>query len=62
MGPRLRRDVALCLALDPVVSHRSRGIQALGDLRIRQLGQVAGLGGMVRPHAGQTVSLEFNLN
>ena len=31
MGPRLGRDVTLCLALDSVVSHGSRSIQALGD-------------------------------
>ena len=62
MGPRLGRDVALRLALDAVVAHGSRGVQALGDLLIRQLRQVAGFGGVVRPDAGQAVSLEFSLN
>ena len=62
MGPRLRRDVTLRLALDTVVTYRSRSVQALSDLLIRQLRQVAGFGGVVCPDAGQTVSLEFNLN
>ena len=62
VGPRLGRDVALRLALDAVVAYSSCGVQALGDLRIRQLRQVAGFGGVVRPDAGQAVSLEFSLN
>ena len=62
MGPRLGRDVALRLALDAVVAHGSRGVQALGDLRIRQLRQVAGFRGVVRPDARQAVSLELSLN
>ena len=62
MRPRLGRDVALRLALDAIVAHGRRGIQALGDLRIRDLRQEAGFGGVVGPDAGQAVGLEFNLN
>ena len=62
VGPRLRRDVTLRLALDTVVTYRSRSVQALSDLLIRQLRQVAGFGGVVCLDTGQTVSLEFNLN
>src|SRR5258706_10247202 len=62
MGPRLRRNVALCLVLDAVVAHSSRGIQALGDLLVRYLCQVAGFSGMVCPDTSQAVGLEFNLN
>lgn len=62
MGPRLGRDVALILALDAVVAHGGRDVQPLGDLINRQPRQVACFGGVVRPDAGQAVSLEFNLN
>src|SRR5215213_7325729 len=62
MGPRLGGDVALCLALDAVVAHGRGGVHSLGDILIRHLRQVTGLGGVEGPDAGQAVRLEFRLN
>src|SRR5215213_10614604 len=62
VGPRLRGNVALCLALDAVIAHGSCGVHSLGDILIRHLRQITSLGGVEGPDAGQAVRLEFRLN
>ena len=57
MRPGLGIDLSLCLRLDPVVSDGRRGVERVADVRLREIGDVAGLGRVVRPDAGETIGL-----
>jgi len=54
--------VALGLLLDAVIADCCRSIETLGDLSLGDRFEVAGLCSVVRPDAGQAVSLQLNLN
>ena len=60
MRPRLRVHFPLKFFLNAVVANRCGGIEAVCDVLIRQLCQVAGLGGMIRPNTGIAVRLQLN--
>ena len=57
--PRVAVDPALRRLLDPVVADRRGRVQPVGDVGLGQVGQIAGLGGVVRPDAGEAVGLEL---
>jgi N-glycosylase/DNA lyase len=57
--PRVGVNPALRLLLDAVVADRGGRVQTVGDVRPAQGGQIAGLGGVVRPDAGEAIGLEL---
>ena len=57
--PRVPVDPALRGLLDPVVADRRGRVQPVGDVGLGQVGQVAGLRGVVRPDAREAVGLEL---
>jgi hypothetical protein len=59
VGPRLWGDITLGLPLDPVVAYGSRRVQALGNIFIGDLRQVAGFSGVESPDARKAVGLEL---
>ena len=57
MRERLRRDVPLTLALQPIVANRGRGSEAFVDItRVEELT----LGGVMTPHTRETVGLQLH--
>src|SRR3954451_13917349 len=62
MRPRFRRDMALSLLLNTVVTHGSGGVQALGYLSVRHRLQIAGISGVLHPDARKAVGLKLRLH
>ncbi len=51
MRPRLRRDAALRLTLNAIVADRGRRVETVLDIRLGQLGDVAGFERVLAPDA-----------
>ena len=59
MRPRFRVDAPLGLFLNTIITDRGSGVQAVRDVLVRQLHEVARLRGMIRPDARVAIRLEF---
>src|SRR3954453_2068080 len=60
--PRLRVDLALELLLEAVVADRRCGVESVGDVGLRQLGDVSRAHRTVRPDAGEAVGLQLEVD
>jgi hypothetical protein len=57
--PRFGIYMSLELFLDAVIPHGRGSVERVGDVLIGDVRQIAGLGRMRHPHAGETVSLQL---
>src|SRR5437773_1787778 len=57
--PCLWIDLSLGLGLDPVISDSRRGVQRVGDVGLRESDDVARLGRVMGPDAGEAVRLKL---
>src|SRR3954454_14842347 len=60
--PRLRVDLSLELLLEAVVADRGCGVEPVGDVGLRQLGDVTRAHRTVRPYAGEAIGLQLEVD